>query len=176
MSENFKLPKCWTSEVLHPNCLISNCPIFQTVHIFCLLEDPPVCHTCFWYLQIFSGVLPWLIFEYWITCQLCRFRCKSATVYVLLHLSNVFCGLVFLLTLLNFSLTEFLWVFFWCIFPLDLRKKYTGKKVLIVMMVQNLWAFLFLSNLLKLWRHFTKNTDVIAKIVLRNKFWYGTVY
>ena len=48
--------------------------------------------------------------------------------------------------------------------------------VLIAMMVQNLWAFLFLSNLLKLWRHVTKNTDVIPKMIPRNKFWYGTVY
>ena len=35
--ENFELPKCWTSEVSHPSCPISNCPIFQTVDIFFFL-------------------------------------------------------------------------------------------------------------------------------------------
>ena len=83
--------------------------------------------TCLPYLfLISSNFFPWLNFEYWITCQLCWFRCKSATVNVLLL--QRFCGLGFLLTLLKFSLTEFLWAFFRCIFLLDLRKKATGKK------------------------------------------------
>ena len=84
----------------------------RLIYFFYSHENPPVCHTCFWYLQIFSCVFPWLNFEYWITCQLCWFRCKSATVYVLLL--QRFCGLAFLLTLLKFSLTEFLWAFFRC--------------------------------------------------------------
>ena len=33
LSQNFELPKCWTSEVPHPNCPISNCPTTQTVDI-----------------------------------------------------------------------------------------------------------------------------------------------
>ena len=45
--------------------------------------------------------------------------------------------------------------------------------VLIKMMVQNQRAFRFYINLLKLCRHFTKNTDAIAKMTPRNKFWYG---
>ena len=55
-----------------------------------------------------------------------RFWSKSATVYILLHFSSVL--VVFLLTLLKFSLTEFLRVFFQCSFLLGLRKKDTGKK------------------------------------------------
>ena len=33
-------------------------------------------------------VFSWLNFRYWITCQLCQFRCKSKTIYVLLHFFN----------------------------------------------------------------------------------------
>ena len=36
--------------------------------------------------------------------------------------------------------------------------------------------FFFLQNLLKLWCYFRKNTNVIAKMIPRNKFWYGTGY
>ena len=39
--------------------------------------------------------------------------------------------------------------------------------VLIAMMVQ---------NLLKLWQHFTENTDLMAKMIPRNNVLYGTVY
>ena len=43
LSENLELPKCWTSEAPHPNCLISNCSTFQTLDIFFhLYENPPV--------------------------------------------------------------------------------------------------------------------------------------
>ena len=97
----------------------------QTVDIFFYLhENPPVCHICFWYFQIFSHVFPWLNSEYWITCRLFRFRCESATAYAFQRS----CVLVFLLNLLEFSLSEFLRVFFRCIFLLGLRKKDTGKK------------------------------------------------
>ena len=41
----------------------------------------------FWYLQIFSCVYN---FECWMTCQLCWFRCKAATVYVLDNFSEVY--------------------------------------------------------------------------------------
>ena len=34
MSQNFKLPKYWASEVPLPSCPISNCPTFQTVNIY----------------------------------------------------------------------------------------------------------------------------------------------
>ena len=69
---------------------------------------------------ISSNLFPclWLNFEYWITCKLGWFRCKSATAYVLHNLSQRSCRLVFLLTLLEFSLTEFLRGFSRCIFSL----------------------------------------------------------
>ena len=68
--------------------------------------------------------LLWLHFEYWISCQLYRFKCNSAaTVYILLKCSR---GLVFLLTLL-----EFLWSdFFPGIFSPWPKKKDIGKKAL----------------------------------------------
>ena len=49
-----------------------------------------------------------------------------------------------------------------------------GSIVLIAHVVQNLWAFLFSQNLLNLWRHFTRNLDVIAKMIKRNQIliWY----
>ena len=68
--------------------------------------------------------LLWLHFEYWIICQLYRFKCNSAaTVYVLLKCS---CGLVFLLTLLEFLLSDF----FPGIFSPWPKKKDIGKKAL----------------------------------------------
>ena len=86
----------------------------RSIYIF-LLRVP----TCLPYLfLISSNLFPWLNFEYWITCQLCRFRCKSATVYVLLHFSD-------------FTWIFIDWVsasFFRCNFLLGLRKKDTRKK------------------------------------------------
>ena len=43
LSENFKLPKCWTSEVPHSSSPISNCPTIQTVDIFFPLVREPIC-------------------------------------------------------------------------------------------------------------------------------------
>ena len=43
LSENIEFPKCWTSEVQHPSCPISNFPIIQTVDIFLSLVREPVC-------------------------------------------------------------------------------------------------------------------------------------
>ena len=57
----------------------------------------------------------WLNFEYWLTCQICWFGCKTAAAYVLI--------------LLKFSLTEFVRVFFPAVFLLGLRKKDTEKKL-----------------------------------------------
>ena len=76
-----------------------------------------------WYLQIFSRVFPWLNFESCIKYRLCWFKCKPATLYVLLHFFYRSYGLVFLLTLLEFSLTEFLQYLFRCSFLLGIRKK-----------------------------------------------------
>ena len=91
----------------------------RLIYFFYFYENSPACHTCFWYLQITSRVFPSLNFEYCITCQLCRFRCKSAPVYVLLHFSNVFADwYFFLLTLLEFYMS----------FSLALEKKTPGKK------------------------------------------------
>ena len=130
LSENFKLPKCWTSEVPHPSCPISNCPTFQTVgiYIFCLYENPPVCHTCFWYLQIFSRVLPWLNLDYWITCQLCQFRCKSVTIYVLHNFSSVLADWYFSWLYLNFHWLSFCEFFSGVFFSLAKENKTPGKK------------------------------------------------
>ena len=86
LTENFKLPNCWASEVPHLSCPISDCPAFQTVDIYFSLAREPTCppYLVNLFFDIFKSfpVLLWLNFEYWITCQLCWFRCKSATVYV----------------------------------------------------------------------------------------------
>ena len=75
----------------------------QSIYIF-LLRVP----TCLPYLfLISSNLFPWLNFEYWITCQLCRFRCKSATVYVLLHFSDVLANWYFSWLYLNFHWLSF---------------------------------------------------------------------
>ena len=90
------------------------------LHIgFCL---PPVCHICFGYLQIFSGVFPWLNFEYWIACQLSWFRCKSATVYILHNFPNVLVDWYFSIFYLSF------YDFFPVHFSPWPKKKKPGKK------------------------------------------------
>ena len=53
----------------------------------------------FWNLQIFSCLYN---FEYWMTCQLCWFRCKAVTVYVSDHLSEVLEDWYFSWVYLNF--------------------------------------------------------------------------
>ena len=97
-----------TSEVSHPSCPISNYPTFQTVDTFLLLAREPACLP---YLFLISSNI---------------FPCFPETKFASFFQRS--CGLVFLLTLLEFSLTEFLRAFFWCIFLLGLRKKDTGKK------------------------------------------------
>ena len=54
LSENFELPKCWTSEVPHPSCPISNCPTTQTVDIFFSLVRESACPP--YLLQLFFGI------------------------------------------------------------------------------------------------------------------------
>ena len=56
----------------------------------------------------------WLNFEYWLTCQICWFGCKTAAAYVLI--------------LLKFSLTEFVRGFFSrCISPWTKKKRHREK-------------------------------------------------
>ena len=106
-----------TSEMLDKWCLTSKLSDIKFSHI----ADGRFFYI--WYLQIFSRVFPWLNFEYCIKYRLCWFKCKPAALYVLLHFFYRSYGLVFLLTLLEFSLTEFLQFFFRCSFLLSLRKK-----------------------------------------------------
>ena len=64
----------------------------RSIYFFHLYENPPVRHTYWTCFMISSNPfshLLWLNFEYWITCQVCRFTCKSATVYVLYNFSIV---------------------------------------------------------------------------------------
>ena len=64
---------------------------------------------------ISSNLFPcllWLSFEYWITYQLCRFRCKSATVYILHNFSNVLAGCISS----DFTWLSFCGVFYRCVF------------------------------------------------------------
>ena len=51
-----------------------------------------------------------------------------------------------------------------------------GSTVLIAHRVQNLWPYLFFTKFNKIITSFHKNTDIIAKMIPRNEFWYGTVY
>ena len=74
----------------------------RSIYFFSLYKNPPVCHTCFWYLQIFSRVFPWLNFECWIICQLSSFKCKSATAYILQNFPNVLADWYFSWLYLNF--------------------------------------------------------------------------
>ena len=62
----------------------------------------------------------WLNFVYWLTCYLYRFRCNSATAYVLHNFSNVLADWYLWLYLHWLSFCE---VFFAVYFLLDRRKK-----------------------------------------------------
>ena len=78
-----------------------------------------------------SSIFPvfiWLNFEYWITCQLCRFRCKSATVYVLINFSNLHADWYFSWLYLNFHWLIFCGVPSRCIFFFALQIKTPRKK------------------------------------------------
>ena len=78
-----------------------------SIYFFSLYENPPVCHICFWHRQICSRIFPWLNFEYWITCQLNWFGCKSTTVDVLHNFSNGLAGWYFSWLYLNFHWLSF---------------------------------------------------------------------
>ena len=106
--------KCRTSEMFDewsPTSKLSDIKLSRITdgrYIFFYLSKNPLVHRfCFWYLQIFSRVFPWVNFEYWITCQLCRFRCKSATLYVWLHFSNDLADWYFSWLYLNFHWLSF---------------------------------------------------------------------
>ena len=83
LSDNLELPKCWTGEFPHRSCPISNCPTVQTFDIFFSVVWELACPLYLLILFLISSNLSscllWLNSEYWLTCQLCRFRCKSAT-------------------------------------------------------------------------------------------------
>ena len=102
----------------------------QLIYLLHLYENPPACipaKPVFWYLQFFP-VYIWLNFEYWITCQLCRFRCKSATVYVLINFSNLHADWYFSWLYLNFHWLIFCGVPSRCIFFFALQIKTPRKK------------------------------------------------
>ena len=110
------------------SCPISSFPIIQTVDIFCSLAREPVCppHLLNLFFLISSNLFPcllWLNFVYWLTCQLCRFRCNSATAYVLHNFSNVLADW-YLWLYIDWVSARF---FSRCIFSLAEEKK-TGKK------------------------------------------------
>ena len=123
LSDNFEVPKCWTSEVPHPSCPISNLPTIQTVDIFFHLSaitTKPV----FWYLQIFS-----LVCYDWILSigQHCRFRCKTATANVLHNFSNVFADWYFSWLYLNFHWLSICRIFSRCFPPWHKKKRQREK-------------------------------------------------
>ena len=120
--QNFELPKCWTSEVPYSSHPISNYPTIQTVDIFYSLVRESICPPYLWSLFFNSSnlfpCLLWLNFEYWITYQLCRLRCKSATAYVLHNFSNVLADWCFFSIHLSFHWLSFCGVFSRCTFSL----------------------------------------------------------
>ena len=111
LSENLKQSKCWTSEVSHPGCPISNCPTFQKVNIFFSLPReltcPPYWLNLFFDIFNFFLCLLWLNSGYWITCQLYWFSCKSATVYVLHNSSSILADWYLSWLYLNFHWLKF---------------------------------------------------------------------
>ena len=100
----------------------------------------------FWYLQIFSRVcFDWVLSIGW------HVNLPDLGVSLRLSMFSIifqcFCGLVFLMTLLEFSLIEFPRGFFSVYFLLGLRKKDTGKKSLQKMFLQTLKNFKTLWSL-----------------------------
>ena len=118
------------SQDLHPNCpkmsVIQNVgwvkshikavryqivPHYRrSIYFLHLYENPPVRHTYWTCFMISSNPfshLLWLNFKYWITCQVCRFTCKSATVYVLYNFSIVLADWYFYFWRKEFSTRAF---------------------------------------------------------------------
>ena len=93
-------------------------------YIFHLHENPPVRHTYYTRFSISSNLFSCLLlfrFDYCISCQLWRFKCKTGTVYVLHNFSNVLVDWYFSWRYLNFH-----WLSFWGVFSLRIlhwRKK-----------------------------------------------------
>ena len=127
LSDNFEVPKCWTSEVPHPSCPISNFPTIQTVDIFFHLSAitaKPV----FWYLQIFS-----LVYYDWILSI--GQHVNIGDLGVRLRLLT-FC-IIFPTFLRTGISPDFTWIFIdWVsagffpgVFLLGIRKKDSGKKL-----------------------------------------------
>ena len=126
--------KYWTSkDQRSPTSKLPDMKLLQTVNILFHLHENRTHLSARPIKSVFSissylfPCLLWLNFEDSITCQLCRFRRKSATVYVLRYFFQCSSELVFFLTSLEFSLTEFLRVFFLVYFLLRPRKKTLGK-------------------------------------------------
>ena len=110
LSENFELLKCWTNEVPHPSCPISNCSTIQIVDIFFSLVRELACPP--YLLNLFFHIF------------------KFFPMFAMIEFAQFLrlCGLVFLLTLLEFLMTEFPRGFYPVYFLLGLRKKDTGKR------------------------------------------------
>ena len=127
LSKNFKLPKCWTSEVQHPSCPISNFVTIQTVDIIFSLIREPACppNLLNLFLDIFKSFPLFIMIKFWAFNILtsCRFRCKSATACVLHNFSNVLSDWYFSWFYLNFHWLSSSMVFFVLYILLGLSKK-----------------------------------------------------
>ena len=101
-----------------------------SIYMFHLYENLPVkpylLNLIFWYLHIFSCVFyDWILS---IGHVMFAYLGVSLRQSIFCLIFRCFCGLVFLLTLLDFSLTEFLRGSFLVYFLLGLRKKDTLKR------------------------------------------------
>ena len=68
LSENFELPKCWTSEVPHPRCPISNCFTIQIADTFFSLVREPTClpYILNLFFDIFRSFPLFTMIEFWV--------------------------------------------------------------------------------------------------------------
>ena len=106
LSENFELPKCWTSEVPHPSYEISNCSTIQIVDIFFSLAREPTCppYLLNLFFDIFKSFPLFTMIEFW--------------VLALHSFYNVFADWYFAWLYLNFHWLSFRGLFNRCIFSL----------------------------------------------------------
>ena len=106
LSENFELPKCWTNEVPHPSCPISNCSTIQIADIFFSLVQEPACppYLLNLFFDIFKSFPLFTMIEFW--------------VLALHNLYNVFADWYFFWLYLNFHWLSFGGVFTRCVFSM----------------------------------------------------------
>ena len=91
----------WSTTSKLSNIKLSHIPDGRYIYIFYFYETRLSALPVFDVFKSFP-VFSWLNFRYWITCQLCQFRCKSKTIYVLLHFFNALADWCFSWLYLNY--------------------------------------------------------------------------